>query len=60
MNEEIKTLFKTRLKYQYNNNRKNIMCKNLYLLVYKFAVWESDAKNYSLMLLLKRSRDFVM
>ena len=60
MNEEIKTLFKTRLKYQYNNNRKNIMCKNFYLLVYKFAVRESDAKNHSLMLLLKRSRDFVM
>ena len=54
MNEWMKTFFKTRLKYQYDNNGKiYITCLIFYWLVFIFALWESDAENRLLMLLLK-------
>ena len=48
----MKILLKTRLKYPYDNNREK---KNyiIYLQVYIFAVWESDAENHLLMLHLE-------
>jgi len=32
--------------------KKHITCKIVYILVYIFAMWESDAENYLLMLVL--------
>ena len=63
MNENFNGTFiynTVKILYHYNNRKKKyITCKIFYLVVYIFALWESDAEHPLLMLLVKMSRDFV-
>ena len=60
MNEKLYLKHGKNISITITEKKKYIICKNFYLLVYIFAVWESDAENHLSMLLLKLYRDFVV